>query len=196
MNVMVEKDRLNDVLKWEQDNHYSREKIVILAGEDLPMGGVVGQVTASGKIVKIDYAASDGSQVAYGFLIADYDASLADVEGAAIVRDALIDPGYLAWPMAFTGGGTDVPRVGDVIAGATSGHTGEIVKIEVTSGSWAAGDAAGVLWLRKVSGEFQAENLDIAAREITDFASIAAGLTVTVNLALMKDEGIIEREGV
>lgn len=196
MNVMIEKDRLNDVLKWEQEKYFSREKVVILAGEDLPMAAVVGKITASGKLVKIDYAASDGSEYPYGFLIADYDASLADLEGVAIVRDALIDPGYLAWPMPFTGGGTEVPNVGDVISGATSGDTAEIAKIEVISGSWAAGDAAGVLWLRKVSGEFQAENLDIPARSITDFATIAAGLTVDANLASLKTKGIVQREGV
>lgn len=289
MNMKIENDRLNDILKWEQENYFSREKVIVLAGQDLPVGAVIGKVktscpatgtpggsnvgngtctgvtagsqvklgtytlkcieevadggifevkdpddltlgqasvgvaytseqinftlnddsedfdvddvftieviAGSNKVVKINFVGIDGSEDPYGFLIDDYDGSEADVNGVAVIRDAIIDVSFLAWPMAFTGGGTDVPRVGDVITGATSGDTGEIVKIEVTSGSWAGGDAAGVLWLRKVSGEFQAEDLDIVAREITDFASITAGLIVDANLAILVAKGIIQRTG-
>jgi hypothetical protein len=289
MDAMIEKDRLNDILKWEQENHFSREKVTVLSGQDLPLGAVIGKVktscpaagtpggsnvgngtctgvtagdqvklgtyiltciaeaanagtfevkdpddvtlgqatvgvaytseqinftlnddsedfdvddlftievtAGSDKVVKINFAGVDGSEDPHGFVIADYDGSEADVDGVAIVRDAIIDAGFLAWPMAFTGGGTDVPKVGDVVVGATSSDTGEIVKIEVTSGSWAGGDAAGVIWLRKVSGEFQAEDLDIDEREITDFATIAAGLTVDANLKVLADKGIVQRTG-
>jgi hypothetical protein len=149
----------------------------------------------SGKIVKIDFDGVTGAEDPYGFVIDDYDALLADLEGVAIVRDSLIDPDFLAWPMEFTSGGTDVPKVGDIVVGATSSHTGEIAKITVSSGAWVDGDAAGTLWLRKVTGEFQAEDLDIDARSITNFATIAAGLTVTANLAILKAASIVEREG-
>lgn len=289
MTALLEKDTLNDLLKWEEENLYSREIVTVLSGQDLPLGGVIGKVASvcpatgtadggntgagtctsvtagakaklgtytltciaaasgagtfevqdpdgftlaqatvavaytnkqinftlndgdpdfavgdkftiavtagSGKKVEIDYDAVDGSQDAYGFVIAGYDATEGDVNGVAVIREALIDPDYLAWPMEFTSGGTDVPAIGDVVVGATSDDTGEIVYITLTSGSWAGGDAAGVLWLRKVSGEFQAENLDIDARSITNFASIAAGLTVDDNLELLKAAGILTRTG-
>ncbi|MBW2342512.1 MAG: head decoration protein [Deltaproteobacteria bacterium] len=289
MAKLLENDRLNDVLKWEMENLFSREKITILSGEDLPCGAVVGKVktscpttgTADGgntgdgtctgvtagaqvklgtyiltciaaagnagtfevrdpdditlgqatvavaytseqidltlndgaadfivgdiftiavtagslKMVRIAFAAVDGSEDAHGFVIDDYDASLADLLAVAIIRDALINPDYLAWPMEFTSGGTDVPAVGDIVVGATSSDTGEIVKITLSSGSWAGGDAVGTLWLRKVSGEFQAENLDIDARSITNFAAIAAALKTVDNLAVLAAAGIIEREG-
>ncbi len=153
-------------------------------------------VTAgSGKAKKIDFDGVDGTEDAYGFTIDAYNADGADIDGVAIVRDALIDAYYLAWPMEFTSGGTDIPAVGDVISGATSADTAEIVKISLASGAWADGDAAGTLWLRKISGDFQAENLDIAARSITNFATIAAGLGATTALAAMKAAGIVEREG-
>lgn len=287
----IEQDRLNDVLKWEQHNLFSREKVTVLSGQDLPCGGVIGKVATgtcpttgtadggntgdgtcgsvtasnevkigtytltcieaaanagffevkdpddvtlgeatvavaytseqinftladgatdfivgdkftivvaagSGKMVEIDFDAVDGTEDPYGFVIDNYDADGADKEGVAIVRDALIDPDHLAWPMVFTSGGTDVPAVGDIITGATSSDTGVLAKITLSGGAWADGDAAGTLWLRKVSGEFQAENLDIDARSITNFATIAAALTVTDNLAALKAKGIVEREGV
>lgn len=289
MSKLIEKYRLNDVLKWEMENLFSREKNTIKSGEDLPCGAVVGMIktscpatgTADGgntgngicasvtagarvqlgtytltciaeaanagtfevkdpndvtlgqatvgvayeseeinftlsdgaedfdiddvftiavsagslKLVKIDFDAVDGSEDAYGFVIDDYDATEGDLEGVAIVRDAIIDPDFLAWPMEFTSGGTDVPAVGDTVVGATSSDTGEITKISLSSGSWAGGDAAGTLWLRKVTGEFQGENLDIDDRSITNFATIAAALDTTTALAALKAARIIQREG-
>lgn len=290
MSNMIETDRLNDVLKWEQDNLFSREKVTILSGQDLPVAAVVakektscpttgtaggsnvgngtctgvtagaqvklgtytltciaeaadagtfevkdpddqtlGQATVavaytseqinftlndgaedfdvgdvftiavtagSGKIEAIDYDAVDGTEDPYGFVIDDYDATEGDIEGVIIKRDAMIDPDHLAWPLEFTSGGTDVPAVGDMVTGATSGDTAEIAKITLTSGSWAGGDAAGVLWLRKVSGEFEAETLDITARSITDLCTIAAGITLTANLLVLDAAGIVQLEGV
>ncbi len=56
----------------------------------------------SGKIKEIDFSAVDGSQEAYGFVIAAYDATASDTEGVAIVRDALVDADGLAWPATAT----------------------------------------------------------------------------------------------
>jgi len=56
----------------------------------------------SGKVKEINFSGVDGSQKAYGFVIAAYDASAGDVEGVAIVRDALIDEDNLAWPSTAT----------------------------------------------------------------------------------------------
>lgn len=56
----------------------------------------------SGKCVEVDAAAVDGSQDAYGFSTDAYAPSGADMEGVAIVRDAVIDPAYLAWPTGAT----------------------------------------------------------------------------------------------
>jgi len=150
---------------------------------------------ANGYVKAIDYDATDGTQTPYGITYSAYDASEAAVAGACIVRDAQINSDYLAWPVDFTGGGTDVPVVGDTVVGATSDDTAEIVKITVSSGAWADGDAVGVLWLKNCSDEFQAENLDIDAKSVTDFCSIAAGLTITSNLASMAQNWIIERTG-
>jgi len=58
----------------------------------------------SGKVKAVDFDAVDGSQDAFGFMIAGCDASLADVEGVAVVRDAQIVADYLSWPESATNG--------------------------------------------------------------------------------------------
>lgn len=61
------------------------------------------EITAgSEKIVPIDFSAVDGSQDAYGIMVAACDASTADTEGVAIVRDAQIVADYLTWPGGAT----------------------------------------------------------------------------------------------
>lgn len=202
MGSLTEGNRLNDILKWEEDNLYSRERVTVLSGQNLALGAVIGKVTksiptdgtlgsgtngvctdvtggpktqigtykatciqanaadadgiwrieapdgavlgdlvvtqgtsgtgtftdpqinltisyatgynsvgdyftievtkGSEKVVEIDFDAVDGSQEACGFVIAAYDASGADVEGVAIVRNAIIDPNNLVWPDGAT----------------------------------------------------------------------------------------------
>ncbi|MDF1577681.1 MAG: head decoration protein [Desulfobulbales bacterium] len=45
MASLTEGNRLHDVLKWEQDNLYSREKVTVLSGEKLVALAVVGKIT-------------------------------------------------------------------------------------------------------------------------------------------------------
>jgi hypothetical protein len=90
MAVQTEGAYLNDWLKWEQENHYSREKVTIASGNTIVKGQVLGIVTASGNYAAHDQDATDGTEAAAGIAIDDYDASTADVEGVAIVRDALV----------------------------------------------------------------------------------------------------------
>ena len=65
--------------------------------------------------------------------------------------------------LAFTSGGTERPAVGDSITGATSGATAIIESWNKSSGDWHVGDAAGTFKIRRLSGTFQSENLDIGA---------------------------------
>ena len=74
--------------------------------------------------------------------------------------------------VAFTSGGTYEIVAGDTITGATSGATATVFDVVLTSGSWAGGDAAGVLWLNGQSGTFSAENLNVGAN--SNVATIAA----------------------
>ncbi|MBU0994112.1 MAG: head decoration protein [Proteobacteria bacterium] len=102
MPVIIEGKRLNDILKWEESNYYSREKATIAAGQILTLAAVVGKQTANGKIYQIDFTASDGTENAYGFVIADYDAASGDIEGVVIVREAIVAKDSLVFPETAT----------------------------------------------------------------------------------------------
>lgn len=81
----------------------------------------------------------------------------------------------LGYEVAFTSGGTYEIAEGDTITGGTSGETATVERVQVTSGSWAGGDAAGYLTLSGPSGAFQAEDLDVGAN--ANVATIGADLT-------------------
>ncbi len=74
--VFTEAMNLGDLLKFEAPNLYSRDRVTVAAGQNLPLGTVLGIVTASGKYKQIDPSAEDGSQVAAGVLLQNCDATL------------------------------------------------------------------------------------------------------------------------
>ncbi|MFW5497776.1 MULTISPECIES: head decoration protein [unclassified Maridesulfovibrio] len=55
-----------------------------------------------GLAYQIDFSATDGRQIAYGFPIADYDATEFNVNGVVIKKDAKIDGSALIWPADAT----------------------------------------------------------------------------------------------
>ncbi len=63
--------------------------------------------------------------------------------------------------LAFTSGGTYVIAPGDTAT--NNGQTAAVVGVEVTSGTWAGGDAAGNLYLQSPSGAFAAGQIDVGA---------------------------------
>ncbi|MBW2342507.1 MAG: hypothetical protein JRF53_00580 [Deltaproteobacteria bacterium] len=83
----------------------------------------------------------------------------------------------IVWSLSFTSGGTYEIEVGDTIEGATGGATGYVTGVSVATGTWAGGDAAGTLTLRRVTGTFQAENLDVGTD--LNVATIAGAPTGT-----------------
>jgi len=57
--------------------------------------------------------------------------------------------------ITFTSGGTYTPQPGDIVTGNTSGETAVVVATPTpTSGTWAAGTAAGTIQYRSKSGTF------------------------------------------
>lgn len=65
------------------------------------------------------------------------------------------------WILPFTTGTSEI-SIDDTIIGAISSATGYVCGVEITSGTWAGGDAAGNLSLRRMAGDFQAENIKIS----------------------------------
>ncbi|HAS90301.1 MAG TPA: head decoration protein [Desulfovibrio sp.] len=55
-----------------------------------------------GLTYQIDFTATDGRQIAYGFPIRDYDATEFNVNGVVIKKDAIIDFSALIWPEGTT----------------------------------------------------------------------------------------------
>lgn len=103
MPVITEGLNLGDLLKYEAPNLYSRDQITVGAGQNLPLGTVVGLVTATGKIKQIDPSATDGSQYAAGVLMQAVDATLIDREdGLMLARHAIIADHALVWPATIT----------------------------------------------------------------------------------------------
>ncbi|WP_374338577.1 head decoration protein [Leeia sp.] len=103
MPVITEGKNLGDLLKYEAPNLYSRDQVTVGAGQNLPLGTVVGLVTATAKLKQIDPSATDGSQYAAGVLMQAVDATLIDREdGLMLARHAIVADHALAWPAAIT----------------------------------------------------------------------------------------------
>jgi hypothetical protein len=80
------------------------------------------------------------------------------------------------WVLPFDAGSKEI-KVGDTIKGATSGATGIVTAVEVQSGTWAAGTAAGNLKIMTKTGTFQNDENICLQGEIATFvaAPTAAG---------------------
>lgn len=103
--VFTESMNLGDLLKYEAPNLYSRDRVTVAAGQNLPLGAVVGVVTATGKVKQIDPSATDGSQVAAGVLMQACDAALAErTDGLIVARHAIVSDHALQWPTGITTG--------------------------------------------------------------------------------------------
>lgn len=109
----------------------------------------------------------------------DFEAGVTIAAGdAKVFTDALILTNISCESVAFTSG-SEEPTNGDTLDGATSAESCTFMFAVVTSGTWGGGDAAGVLFVKTVSGAFQAENLNInggTANVMTIGADFTAGL--------------------
>lgn len=103
MPVQAEPNYLGDWLKFEEDNHYSRDEVTVASGQNLATGTVIGIITASGKVTQLAPGASDGSQNAAGVLLNAVDASTGDKPGVIIARHAVCSDKGLVWPASITG---------------------------------------------------------------------------------------------
>lgn len=103
MPAITEGLNLGDLLKYEAPNLFSRDQVTVASGQTLPLGAVVGIVTATGKVKQIDPSATDGSQYAAGVLMLPCDAALIDREdGLMVARHAIVADHALTWPAAIT----------------------------------------------------------------------------------------------
>ena len=99
-----ENNRLGDLLKYEADKNYCREVMTVASGQNLKMGTVVGIKTATDeiKIVSIADEETDGSDLAFGVLLEDTDATSATKKALVIARDAILASDYVVFPADST----------------------------------------------------------------------------------------------
>jgi hypothetical protein len=103
MSVISQTNNLGDLLKYEAPNLYSREAVVVAAGQNLAIGTVLGRKTADGKLHALAPAATDGTEAAFGVLGTDTDATLIDRDDAILVaRHAIVARQALIWPAGIT----------------------------------------------------------------------------------------------
>ena len=104
MNAINEPLNLGDLLKYEEDClNYSREQVTVASGQNLELGAVVGRVTATGKLKRLDPAATDGTEDVAGILLGAVDATLVERDDALLlVRHAIVASHAVVWPAAIT----------------------------------------------------------------------------------------------
>ena len=94
---------LGDLLKYEEENLYSRDQVTVVNGQNLKLGAVIGRVSATQKVKAIDPSATDGSEVAAGVVLQSIDASSAEkTNGLIVSRQAIVADHALVWPVAIT----------------------------------------------------------------------------------------------
>jgi len=88
----------------------------------------------------------------------------------------------LGFELAFTSGGTYEVKVGDTITGATSTATAVVTRVTLKSGTFAAGDAAGMINFASQTGTFAAENLNVGANlNVATIAGNSTAITLLPN---------------
>ena len=94
---------LGDLLKYEEENLYSRNQVTVVSGQNLKLGTVIGRVSATQKVKALDPSATDGSEVAVGVMLQSIDASAAEkTNGLIVSRQAIVADHALVWPVAIT----------------------------------------------------------------------------------------------
>lgn len=103
MSVMTQPNDLADLLRFEAESRYSRERMTLAAGNNLTLGAVIATDSATGKIAPLDPADTGSLNQASGVLINDCDATSADNPDAlVVVRHAIVLRNALIWPETIT----------------------------------------------------------------------------------------------
>lgn len=108
---LTEKRRAGFFIASEATGHRSREQEILITGENLEAGSIVGKITASSKLIEYDPGAGDGSEDVYGVLIPTINATAEDKDVVALVRDCEVDEDDLTW---FSG--ASAPQIATGIA--------------------------------------------------------------------------------
>lgn len=104
MTLQVEKQHGGEFLLTEWSGDLSRDHAVIVSGQNLTDGAVLGKIAASDKFKEFDPAAVDGSQNAAAILIGDANATAADKDAVICARGAAVKHDKLVWKAGVDSG--------------------------------------------------------------------------------------------
>lgn len=90
MNVLEEKDNIGDIIRYEVNRNYTRETVVIKAGQKLEAGSLLGKVTEDSKCTLPTTGEDDGSKRVVGVLLKSVDTTTGDREGVILCRGPAI----------------------------------------------------------------------------------------------------------
>ncbi len=107
MPAITEPDRLGDLLKFEEDNLYSRDEVTVEVGQIVAAGAVVARHNTNGEIVALNPGAGSGQGNAYGIIIEDVDASTVSKKSWIVARHAIVAEGAVIWPSGISAGQLD-----------------------------------------------------------------------------------------
>ncbi len=103
MSVMTQPKDLADLLRFEGESRYSRERVTLATGHNLALGSVIATDSATGKIAPLDPTDTGSLNQASGVLLNDCDATGADNPDAlVVVRHAIVLRDALIWPETIT----------------------------------------------------------------------------------------------
>lgn len=162
MSVTTEKNRLHDVIKYEEDDRRSREKVTIISGENVSVGQVMGKMDKA-----LGSESADGENTG--------DGTLGDI---ALGPEAQIGDYVLECVAASTDGGTFKVTApdGDALPDAEVGTAYSNEQIEFLINDGAADFVVGdkfTIPVERGSGKVKA--LDLTA---VDGAAEAAGIAI------------------
>lgn len=107
MPATTQPNSISDFVKLEFNPSFNREKVTLISGQNLAVGTVLGKITASGKYMAYDPAATGGTagaENACAVLLDTTNASDGDVACTVLARGPAIiaDKSQLIWGSGVT----------------------------------------------------------------------------------------------
>lgn len=216
MVTMIEPNNLGDILFWEEERGYSRDRVTVLSGQDLSMGEVVGKTKTSVPVTGTADAGNTGdglcasvlagNQVKEGVYTLTCIAEAAnagtfevkDPEGN-LLADATVAVAYVNEQISFTiADGAEDFDTGDIFTITVTLGSEKIVAIDFTAVNGTE-DAAGFVIAAYDASAADVEGVIIAREALitTDNLVWPDGATADQKTAALKqlhDLGIIQRE--
>ena len=101
--TLHELNNLGDLLKYEADQRFSRERVTLASGQNLALGTVIAIDDATDQITQLDQDAITSVNKAAGVLLDACDAtSAANPDALIVARQAIVARNAVVWPAGIT----------------------------------------------------------------------------------------------